>query len=220
TSKWGVKGFAYSPKKHLKTYDHPVFECNSRCQCSPTCRNKVIYHEPHASVEIRRVEGKGWCVFNGPGPIEAGVPVGFLAGEMVTRQEGEDRAFRSQNRNGDCYIFDIDFWYLQGTHHSNAGEFTRFLSHSCDPNVRAVGVYVNERSMRKPIISFFARRKIRAGEELSISYIDERASTTTDAGQSDEASPHTMLAMACKCGSVQCRGMPSMSPRRCKSHFP
>ncbi|KAL1705729.1 hypothetical protein EV121DRAFT_279316 [Schizophyllum commune] len=66
TSKWGVKGFAYSPKKHLKTYDHPVFECNSRCQCSPTCRNK--------------------------------------------------------NRNGDCYIFDIDFWYLQGTHHSNAGE--------------------------------------------------------------------------------------------------
>ncbi|KAI5885493.1 uncharacterized protein SCHCODRAFT_02520093 [Schizophyllum commune H4-8] len=66
TSNWGVKGFAYSPKKHLKTFDHPVFECNSRCRCSPGCRNK--------------------------------------------------------NRNGECYVFDIDFWYLQGAHNSTAGE--------------------------------------------------------------------------------------------------
>ncbi|WWD16398.1 hypothetical protein CI109_100824 [Kwoniella shandongensis] len=48
--------------------------------------------------------------------------------------------------------------------------FTRYFNHSCDPNLAITQAYVKDFHPERPILVIFARRPIRYGEELCISY--------------------------------------------------
>ncbi|KAH8925184.1 SET domain-containing protein [Atractiella rhizophila] len=50
------------------------------------------------------------------------------------------------------------------------GNLTRFINHSCEPNVFQSGVYVDDGDETRPIMAFFAHKDIAEGEELCISY--------------------------------------------------
>lgn len=43
-------------------------------------------------------------------------------------------------------------------------------NHSCDPNCHLLACYINEADIGKPLLTFFAKKDIRPGEELTFSY--------------------------------------------------
>ena len=47
------------------------------------------------------------------------------------------------------------------THHQN---------HSCEPNCRIVGAFVNETDIQKPFMAAFTTKRVRSGEELTFDY--------------------------------------------------
>lgn len=52
------------------------------------------------------------------------------------------------------------------------GNFTRFINHSCEPNVIGIRTFTVHQDDRFPHISFFTNRNIQAGTELTLNYGD------------------------------------------------
>ena len=52
------------------------------------------------------------------------------------------------------------------------GNFTRFINHSCEPNVIGIRTFTTHQDNRFPYISFFSNQDIQAGEELTLNYGD------------------------------------------------
>ncbi len=50
------------------------------------------------------------------------------------------------------------------------GNYTRFFNHSCDPNLLHVPTYIDDASILRPLLAFFASRDVMPGEELCFSY--------------------------------------------------
>lgn len=46
------------------------------------------------------------------------------------------------------------------------GNFSRFINHSCHPNLHPVKVFIDHHDLRFPRIAFFAKRDILPNEEL------------------------------------------------------
>lgn len=116
------------------------------------------------------------------------------------------------------------------------GNLSRFLNHSCDPNLNLHPVYTIERDLRRPFWAFFTRRKVSRGEELTFKY----TSDDTDASQAVESlkntdevrnqapgtelchkttkmgnpdadgetltKMHILRSLKCQCGAANCRG--------------
>ena len=72
------------------------------------------------------------------------------------------------------------------------GNLSRFINHSCAPNLQSISVHVNNSDLLLPRIAMFAKKDIEIGEELSIDY---------------ECSPVTVdRNLECLCGAETCRG--------------
>lgn len=52
---------------------------------------------------------------------------------------------------------------LDGRHYGNV---SRFLNHSCEPNVCPIRVFTDHQDIRFPRIAFFVNRDVNAGEEI------------------------------------------------------
>jgi SET domain-containing protein len=79
----------------------------------------------------------------------------------------------------DVYIANMNAqWFLDG---SSGGSGAQFINHSCDPNLFW-------QCVRNRLL-FFSRRKIRAGEELTVDY----------------AYPVKLQRILCRCGARRCR---------------
>lgn len=80
-------------------------------------------------------------------------------GEMITTEEADERGGR--------YLFEVnDKWTIDGKDHKNLG---RYINHSCRPNCEAIH-YEDEDNPREDQIMIVAKRKIKAGEELTYDY--------------------------------------------------
>lgn len=73
------------------------------------------------------------------------------------------------------------------------GNLGRYLNHSCNPNLDTQNVITNTADLRFPTVAFFAKRNIKAGEELCWDY-------------QYELSDDVERALICHCGSANCRG--------------
>jgi len=71
------------------------------------------------------------------------------------------------------------------------GNCSRFVNHSCDPNMQNYQVWIENLDRRLPRIAFFARRDIKPGEELVFDYKYETG-----------AAKQRLL---CYCGAANCR---------------
>lgn len=88
-------------------------------------------------------------------PIERDGYIIEYVGEMITSDEAD--------RRGGKYLFDISSRRtIDGTPRYNTA---RYINHSCRPNC--------EVEIRNGRVFIFAKRKIKAGEELSYDYGDE-----------------------------------------------
>jgi len=180
-------------------------------------------------VNIAKTREKGWGVFAGSRKIPSGSFVGIYAGELLTDAVGEERGIK-YNKFGRTYLFDIDFhvlkqdnkdWknmYVVDAYH--AGNFTRYLNHSCDPNCSLNACYINESNIDKPLLAVFTRREVEPGEELCFSYYglpddgsdgnNDGSDDGSDDKSEDEAPPkdaHAAIFTQCRCGASRCTGV-------------
>lgn len=141
--------------------------------------------------------------------IKKGQFVDRYIGEIITAAESARRRKLSSHKK-DVYLFDLDKFHdpasldprLREPPHVVDGEFmsgpTRFINHSCDPNLRIysrVGDHVD-----KPLhdLALFAVRDVPRGTELTFDY--------TAGVVEDEAGGDRAGMTRCLCGSENCRG--------------
>jgi SET domain-containing protein len=61
----------------------------------------------------------------------------------------------------------MDFHSLDARNYSNV---TRFINHSCSPNLETIPIITSNLDRRLAQIAFFAKRDIEIGEELTTDY--------------------------------------------------
>ncbi|CDO69199.1 hypothetical protein BN946_scf185042.g101 [Trametes cinnabarina] len=201
----GSSGFIYDRKGKLRQHEYPIFECNMNCSCSEDCMNRVVQLGRQFEIAICKTLNKGWGVFAGTKKIPANSYVGIYAGEYLTDHEGEVR--------GTTYLFDLDFWFLneEGMDRKvkycidayHAGNFTRYLNHSCEPNCVINACYINEANLDKPLLAIFTCRDVEPYEELCFSYYGQ---SDDDMGIDTKPDKGDAVYVTCQCGAVNCRG--------------
>ncbi|KAG9318857.1 hypothetical protein JVU11DRAFT_963 [Chiua virens] len=187
---------AYS--KGLFTFKLPrgidVIECNRYCRCGPDCDNRVVQRPRDISIEIFETKRCGW----GARALED-IPKGKVLGTYTGRREEVDEL--PEEHHG--YLFDLDSTEVRDS--ANLGEkysvnsyeygnWTRFVNHSCSPNMCVYCVvYDTIPYVNMPYVAFVASTNIVAGTELTIDYypfaeVDKKGKRPAD-GES------------CRCGS-------------------
>jgi len=210
----GIADFAYDNRGRLKDPDYPIFECNDLCGCGDECRNRVVQHGRQLGVRIQKTAEKGWGVFAGNKKIQKGSFIGIYAGELLRDSEATVRDEIYYN-HGRTYLFNLDFYHLKegcenwevqyAVDAYHAGNFTRFLNHSCDPNCRLVSCHINESDIQKPLLAVFATRDIEPFEEICFSYrgpIDD-----DDQVEVERSSSPSMEKWKCACKAPNCIGI-------------
>ncbi|KAN0087812.1 histone-lysine N-methyltransferase [Tylopilus felleus] len=221
---WPGSPFVYDHKGMLQRFECPIFECNQFCRCDEDCSNRVVQNGRKWPVHIVRTMHKGWGVSAGNKKIPKGSYIGIYAGELLTEQEGEERG-RYYDLYGRTYLFSIDFhhlklgmedpddWenlYVVDAYH--AGNFTRFLNHSCDPNCKILACYIGDADINKPLLAVFTTRDVEPWEELCFSYYgdieekrEEIEAERKKAGEDVRVREHAVYAL-CRCEADNCIG--------------
>ncbi|MCL4200772.1 SET domain-containing protein-lysine N-methyltransferase [Patescibacteria group bacterium] len=112
--------------------------------------------------------------------IPRGARIFEYTGELITREEENLRELEN-DKTGVTYIYQLsDHESIDGAY---GGNDSRFVNHSCDPNVEGV--------IEGKHIYYVAIRDIRPGEELFIDYAFDKDSKREP----------------CHCGAAHCRGV-------------
>ncbi|KAI0541277.1 histone-lysine N-methyltransferase [Xylaria digitata] len=201
-------------RSKMLTSRNPIYECHESCICSPDCPNRVVERGRKVPLQIFRTENRGWgvrCTVD----IKKGQFVDKYIGEIITAEEAARRRARSHiAQRKDIYLFALDKFSnpdsfderLRGPPLEVDGEFvsgpTRFINHSCDPNLRIFARVGDHADKHIHDLAFFAARDIPRGEELTFDYVDG-----VDDSEMDALDPEKQKDMArCLCGSKKCRG--------------
>ncbi|MQL74569.1 hypothetical protein Taro_006931 [Colocasia esculenta] len=177
-----------------------VYECNSLCSCDKSCQNRVLQKGVQVKLEVFRTEKKGWAV-RAAEAISRGTFVCEYIGEVLNDAEANQRGERYDNE-GCSYLYDIDAhidadgcliegkvpYVIDATKHGNV---SRFINHSCSPNLVNYQVLVESMDCQLAHIGLYADQDIAAGEELAYDY---RYNLLPGTG------------CPCHCGSSNCRG--------------
>ncbi|KAK6840331.1 hypothetical protein PG995_016085 [Apiospora arundinis] len=139
---------------------------------------------------------------------------GYL-GEIITPKEADRRRAKSDiAQRKDVYLFALDKFSdpdspderLRGPPLEVDGEFmsgpTRFINHSCDPNLRIFARVGDHADKHIHDLALFAIKDIPKGTELTFDYVDG-----IEDSESDAMNPAKKKDMTpCLCGSRKCRG--------------
>jgi len=210
-------GFVYNDRGRLiEPLQYPIFECNDFCGCGEGCPNRVVQLGRKCIVNIVKTKEKGWGVFAGSKRIPAGTFVGVYAGELIRDSVGEERGMK-YNAFGKTYLFDIDCYYLRQENPDwevsyvvdayHAGNFTRFLNHSCEPNCMITHCYINDGDVEKPLLTVFTQEDVEAWGELCFSYNGAPDEDVTVAAVSATQPGNGAVYVQCRCGAPSCKGI-------------
>jgi len=136
-------------------------------------------------------------------------------GEIITGEESLRRREQSEiAQRKDVYLFALDKFSdrksmdprLAGQPYEVDGEFfsgpTRFINHSCDPNLRIFARVGESADRHIHDLAFFAIDDIPAETELTFDYVDGIEDTQDDSQDPEKQKDMTR----CLCGSENCRG--------------
>ncbi|KAG8956369.1 hypothetical protein FRC04_004450 [Tulasnella sp. 424] len=216
----GEGGFAYGPDGQIMFCHAAVFECNEACGCSEDCQNRVVQNGRKCKLLLKKTRNKGWGVFADEF-IPTGRFIGIYSGELLTDAEAHKRGLL-----GRTYLFNLDFVHLKddtspekssGSRESSAsgnskyavdafhaGNHTRFLNHSCDPNIELYPIYTDDADLEKPLLCAFTCKNVQRGEELCFSYHSEEGEG--DSPQRDFSGEEAIVRGRCLCGAANCKG--------------
>ena len=77
-----------------------------------------------------------------------------------SQRENDSYLFDLENRDGDTFCIDANKF----------GNVTRFINHSCAPNLVPVKVFSSHQDLRFPHIAMFASKQIKKGDVLGFDY--------------------------------------------------
>ncbi|GAV07855.1 hypothetical protein RvY_17641 [Ramazzottius varieornatus] len=185
----------------LLKFQKCVSECSSSCKCPPTCRNRVSSSTVPWRVLLYYFPGKGYGV-RAVCDIPKGAFIGMYTGQLLTERDvgrtGRPDTYyftltnlnegnsQDQMKNGTLDykdLFTLDAQYF--------GNFTRFLNHSCDPNLFPQPMLRDYTGPLVYHIGFFTSRLIKAGEEMTWNYNYEVGTAK--------------YKIDCRCGAENCR---------------
>ena len=176
--------------KHQPSVPRSLATGSSRV-CDKSCRYCLVEKGSHVDVCIFRTPRTGWGV-RANKKIAKGEFIEEYTGEVV---RFEDIDFDASEDS--WYAFSLDRFYDVDAR--PCGNFTRFVNHSCEPNVVAVGLMPEEEQdgSRIPLrVCLFALADIRPAEQLTLDYNYEVFADRQD----------PTLSVRCHCGSARCRG--------------
>ncbi|XP_054159230.1 histone-lysine N-methyltransferase SETMAR-like [Oppia nitens] len=190
--------FNYDTNGLLMNFTKPIHECGDNCFCNSSdqlkikCWNRYTQRQIifNTQLFIHPIKGYGLRTLS---DLKTGQFVTEYCGEVIDRIEAYKR-FGEQNEEKHNYILifrehfgkDIIFEVIIDAKYY--GNDSRFINHSCDPNL--IALPVRSDSLR-PRICLFAIKDITSGTELSYNY-----------GSND--SP--LSTKKCFCGFQKCRG--------------
>jgi len=93
-------------------------------------------------------------------------------GEIINSDEADKRGV-FYDRIKCSYLFDLDYENKNACLCIDANDYgnvSRFLNHSCEPNLQNYQVWIEHLDKRRSRIVFFSNRYIRQGEELTFDY--------------------------------------------------
>uniref|UniRef100_A0AC35FTD0 SET domain-containing protein n=1 Tax=Panagrolaimus sp. PS1159 TaxID=55785 RepID=A0AC35FTD0_9BILA len=176
----------------FKQYTY-LSECHKDCKCSEKCRGKIFKRGRTIPVMLFKTPNCGWglrtCAF---------IPNNKFVMEYVghVKLHVECRDIKDET-----YLFNIDtdngepIFVIDATDYGNS---SRFINHSCDPNLEVVLVkgYFNGHFYSR--VTFFSVRKIQAGEELTFNYFKHDVDLS-------KINPKLSPPPECFCGYEKCR---------------
>ncbi|ONK78111.1 uncharacterized protein A4U43_C02F14470 [Asparagus officinalis] len=206
----------YSSNGTLVSRKPLIYECNMSCCCSSNCRNRVTQRGITHKLEVFKTRDRGWGLRSWD-PIRTGTFICEYTGEVINKINLED-----ENADNDEYILQtIGFdekafkWNygpeLLGEPSAdysteslgplpifisakNMGNVSRFMNHSCSPNVFWQPVLYDHGDEGYPHIMFFAMKHIPPLTELTFDY-----------GMGGGTG--SRRTRKCLCGSPKCRGL-------------
>uniref|UniRef100_A0A914Y5C7 Histone-lysine N-methyltransferase n=1 Tax=Panagrolaimus superbus TaxID=310955 RepID=A0A914Y5C7_9BILA len=167
-----------------------VMECNKSCDCSEKCLGKVFGRGRTTALILFRTHWCGWGI-----RTLVDIPRSKFVDEYVGRIKLHHEC---RNIKDPTYLFDIDsddgetVFVVDATEEGNA---SRFINHSCDPNLEVVLVKGLHNHKDFARVTFFSVREIQAGEELTFNYFKHKL----DLSLVDKTTPK------CYCGYELCR---------------
>lgn len=200
-----------------------IYECGTSCQCSWNCRNRVTQKGIQLYFEVFKTRDRGWGLRSWD-PIRAGTFICEYVGEVI------DESKLAEDSDEDDYVFQVVHadqtfkWnygpqllgepsHLDSNETSeplpiiisskNMGNMSRFMNHSCSPNVFWQPVLHDHGDGQNPHIMFFASKHIPPMTELTYDYGLSGAEFSRDEERSGSGSRRTKK---CLCGSSKCRG--------------
>lgn len=189
----------------------PIYECNKRCLCDNSCRNRISQVGcNHTLILFKTSNGCGWGVRT-KYPINKGSYISEYVGEIINNDYAELRG-KQYDARGRTYLFDLDFndtdnrYTIDAAHYGN---ISRFINHSCEPNCALWAVWDNCLDPNLPKIVFFAIKKIKAGEELNLDYLNQYNDSSKRSKKkrkdNNKTNTKTKYNFICKCGASNCR---------------
>ncbi|KAI0325636.1 SET domain-containing protein [Cubamyces sp. BRFM 1775] len=211
----GKRIYVYS-KKRLFNFKLPpgmeAIECNKSCSCDEGCQNRVAQLPRDVPIEIFRTPECGWGA-SATVPLVRGKVVGIYTGQLIRREEADRR--HDERRS---YIFDLDVHESAEDDEEEHGDrfsvdgyaygnWTRFVNHSCEPNMRVFPVVWDTiPELNQPYLAFVTTADIPARTELTIDYDPKAGEEARSAKQKGRRLTTPEGARECKCGTESCRG--------------
>ncbi|KAL5994832.1 hypothetical protein ACLOJK_024889 [Asimina triloba] len=208
----------YSSNGLLTRRKSMIYECGSSCLCSINCRNRVSQKGIRFRFEVFKTKDKGWGLRSWD-PVRAGSFICEYAGEVMpetsTGYESDGYVFRATSSIEDSFEWNYIHEILEEERPDNLsenpkplpivisakniGNVSRFMNHSCSPNVFWQPVLFDHDDESYPHIMFYAMKHIPPMTELTYDYgLSDNIVGRNANGRSRQ--------QKCLCGSVKCRG--------------
>ena len=191
---------------------HAIYECNELCTCGSFCKLRLVQRGRSLPLEIFKTGNRGWGL-RCPLPLRRGQFVDTYRGEIITDAEASRRETLARedpaSASKDSYLFTLD--KFQGEPEAYGfipdnelylidGQFqggpSRFINHSCDPNLSVFSVSYYRGNPKIYELAFFALRDIEPWTDLSFRYRNVGESPPDDDQKKTE----------CLCAADNCIG--------------
>lgn len=204
----------YSAQGVLVSRKPILYECGGSCGCGISCRSRLTQKGVQLHFEVFKTANHGWGLRCWE-PIRSGTFICEFTGEVM-----DSSGLASNEAQDDEYLFrpvytDEPFKWNQGPQllgepssddlgeaakklnfvisAKNMGNMSRFINHSCSPNLLWQPVVHDHTDEGHPHVAFFAMKHIPPMTELTYDY---------GLSEGEGAKKKT-----CLCGSHKCRGM-------------
>ncbi|XP_072961187.1 histone-lysine N-methyltransferase, H3 lysine-9 specific SUVH1-like [Typha angustifolia] len=212
----------YSANGILVSRKPLIYECNNSCCCSVNCRNRLTQKGIQLHFEVFKTSERGWGLRCWD-PIRAGTFICEYTGEIIDKirvdEDGEEDEYMFQTMHADQtfrwnygpeLLGDPSCVDLREKSKplsiiisaKNMGNISRFMNHSCSPNVFWQPVLYDHGDDEYPHIMFFAIKHIPPMTELTYDYGLIGAQDGYAIGSNFQSRKNKK----CLCGSSKCRG--------------